>query len=474
MTFNRTKIIATLGPATLNPEMMKNLIEAGVDVFRLNFSHISHEKAKEAIDIIRNYNTINNLNIALLADLQGPKLRVGQIEDNFMVLQKGDVVTISTLECVGKDKYFSVTYPQLVDDVKDGELLLLDDGNITLRVMRKVALTEIEAIVVYGGVLSSNKGLNLPNTKVSLPCLTKKDLVDLDFALKNDIDWVGLSFVRSAADVVELKEIIAKSGVNAKVIAKIEKPEALNEIDEIIKATDAIMVARGDLGVEIEIEKVPLIQKNIVNLCLKYSRPVIIATQMMQSMIDNSGPLRAEVTDVANAVLDGADALMLSGETSVGKYPIKVIEMMVKIISEVENEDLIYHKEIIPENLDDRFISDSICFNACKLASRVGAKALVTLTNSGYTAIKTSSMRPRASVFAFTSNRKLMPILNMVWGVRCYYYDSTISTDQSFEDIILKLKNDKLLRKGDFIVNTASMPIHEMGMTNAMKLTQID
>lgn len=474
MTFNRTKIIATLGPATLNPEIMKNLIEAGVDVFRLNFSHISHQNAKEAIEIVRNYNELNACNIALLADLQGPKLRVGLIEDNFMILQKGDIVTISTLECVGKDNYFSVTYPQLVEDVKDGELLLLDDGNITLRVVRKLSLTEIEAIVVYGGVLSSNKGLNLPNTKVSLPCLTEKDLKDLDFALKNDIDWVGLSFVRSAADVVELKEIITKSGVNAKVIAKIEKPEALNEIEEIIKSTDAIMVARGDLGVEIEIEKVPLIQKNIVNLCLKYSRPVIIATQMMQSMIDNSGPLRAEVTDVANAVIDGADALMLSGETSVGKFPIKVIEMMVKIISEVESENLIYNKEIVPEDVDERFISDSICFNSCKLASRVGAKVIATLTNSGYTAIKTSSMRPKSNVFAFTSNKKLMSILNLVWGVRCYYYDSTISTDKSIEDIIQKLKVDNHLNTGDLIVNTASMPIHEMGMTNSLKLTKID
>lgn len=474
MNFNRTKIVATIGPATLAQEIIYELCKTGVDVFRLNFSHISQADAKEAIKIIREYNKEHKSNIAILIDLQGPKLRVGVIENNELDLQQNDKVIITTQDCIGKNSKFSVNYKNLVKDVKENELLLLDDGNITLKVLRKLSETEIEAEVIYGGVLSSKKGLNLPNTKVSLPCLTEKDFVDIEFAISQNVDWIALSFVRSAKDVLMLKDVISKSKTDIKIISKIEKPEALNEIEEIIKVSDAIMVARGDLGVEIEVERVPMIQKSIVKLCLKYAKPVVIATQMMQSMIEHNSPLRAEVTDVANAVLDGADALMLSGETSVGKFPIKVVETMVKIISEIEKNENIYHKDIKPVINETRFISDSICLNAYNLATNTEAKVIATLTNSGYSTIRTASFRPKSIVLAFTSNKKLLTVLNLVWGVKCYFYDSCISTDKSFEDLIEKLKKEGILSSGDLIVNTASMPIHKMGMTNAIKLTKVD
>ena len=473
MHYNRTKIVATLGPATSDPLILRELIEAGVDVFRINFSHSSHKDAKKIITDIRKLNEELGTFIAILGDLQGPKLRIGKVKEGGVVLQEGQELIVSTLECIGSAEKISVSYDKLATEVKKGEQILLDDGNILLEVIESDGVSIIKTKVIYGGVLTSFKGFNLPHTKVSLPCLTEKDRADLDFVLENQLEWIGLSFVRSAADVIELKHLISKAQSTARVISKIEKPEAVADIEAIVNYSDAVMIARGDLGVEMDLAKVPMIQKSIVNLCLKNAKPVIIATQMMQSMIESPTPFRAEVNDVANAVLDGADALMLSGETSVGKYPVRVIQTMVKIITEIELSDEIYQRETAPENKYSRFISDSICFNACKLAASVGAKVITTMTNSGYSAMRIAGMRPKAYIFAFTDNKSLLTTLNLVWGVRCYYYDKTISTDHTIEDVQYFLKKNGFVQIGDLVVHTASMPIQQMGMTNSLKLGEV-
>lgn len=471
--FNRTKIIATIGPSTKQREMIQSLILSGVDVIRLNFSHISHEDALNVIQSVRELNEDLNTSVALLADLQGPKLRIGLVKNGQVLLKDNSEILITTDICESDETILSVSYNHLAQDVKPGEKILIDDGNITLEVLASDGNSEIRARVIFGGLISSHKGFNLPNTKVSLPSLTEQDLNDLTFSLDQDLDWVALSFVRSASDVIELKHLINNSGSEAKVIAKIEKPEAVEDINEIVKHADAVMVARGDLGVEMELEKVPMIQKQIIKLCQEHAKPVIIATQMMQSMISSPAPYRSEVTDVANAVLDGADALMLSGETSVGKYPLKVIEMMVRIISEIEKNDEIFSREICPQKNHQRFISDSVCYNACKMAGRVGAEVITVMTNSGYTAFRVASMRPKAHIFAFTSSRALICQLNLVWGVRCFFYDKTISTDHTLEDLQYFLKKNRYVEPGNLVIQTSSMPILEMGMTNALKLSEI-
>ena len=352
---------------------------------------------------------------------------------------------------------------------------LLDDGKLVLEIVETDGKDNVKAKVVHGGTLSSNKGVNLPKTKLSLPSLTEKDLRDLDFALENNVEWIGLSFVRSARDIIELKHIIDDKRKNSRVIAKIEKPEAVEEIDDIIRETDGIMVARGDLGVEIPMENVPILQKSLVKKCLKAAKPVIIATQMMESMIDNISPTRAEVNDVANAVLDGADAVMLSGETSIGKFPVKVVENMTKIIQEVEKGNEIYHQEFPPEEVDEeRFISDSICYSSSRLAQRVEAEAIVTMTHSGYTAIKISSFRPKAGIFVFTGNHAILNTLSLVWGVEGFFYDKFVSTDHTIADIKYMLKKEGVVKPHDLVINLASMPISEKGQSNMLKLSYVD
>ncbi|MGB1031888.1 MAG: pyruvate kinase, partial [Flavobacteriales bacterium] len=353
------------------------------------------------------------------------------------------------------------------------EEVRLDDGKIHLRIVKTNKKDEVVCKIIHGGILSSKKGINLPNTNISLPCLTEKDLIDLDFALEQDVDWIGLSFVRTAQDIKELKDIIESRKKHALVIAKIEKPEALEVIDDIIDITDAVMVARGDLGVEIPMQNVPLVQKMLIKKCQQNSKPVIVATQMMESMITNITPTRAEVNDVANAVLDGTDAVMLSGETSVGKFPVDVIKAMVKIIDRVEDYDNVYYHETPPAvSAEDRFVSDSICYNACRLSKRVGAKAISTMTFSGYTGMKVSSQRPKANIFVFTGNKKILTLMNLVWGVKAFYYDKMVSTDHTIADIKYILKKKKMVEDGDLIINIASMPIAEQGMSNMLKLSK--
>lgn len=472
--FKKTKIVATIGPASSGRDVLKEMILGGCDVVRLNFSHGAYEDHKAVIDAVRSIDKEIGTNTALLADLQGPKLRVGEMEGGSVNIEAGQKITISTTKQIGTAKIIYTNYKEFAKDVKPGEVVLLDDGKLSMKVLTTNGKDTVECEILQGGPLSSKKGLNLPSTKVSLPSLSEKDLSDLAFALENDIDWIGLSFVRNANDVIQLKEIIAKSEKHAKVVAKIEKPEAVDQIDEIIRETDAVMVARGDLGVEIPLQNVPLIQKMIVKKCLRASRPVIVATQMMESMVTNFTPTRAEVTDVANAVLDGADAVMLSGETSVGKYPVEAIKMMDRIIGEAEKFDGLYYHEEIPTEVDEtRFMTDSICYSACRLAARVKASALVTMSFSGYTGYRIAAWRPNANVYVFTANKKILTQMNLAWGVKAFYYDKMVSTDQTIADIRYFLKKNNFIQEGQYIINLASMPISEQGMSNMVKVTKV-
>ena len=470
----KTKIVATLGPASSSKEVLKEMMLEGLNVCRLNFSHGAYDDHANSIKIIRELNDELGLNVAILADLQGPKIRTNEMEANGVLLEVGKEIKIITDKVVGNAVRFSINYQKLPQDVSPGEKILLDDGKIMLEVITTNRKTEITCKIVQGGILSSKKGVNFPNTKISLPSLTEKDQLDLEFALDHEVDWIGLSFVRSARDIIELKHRIAACGAKAKVIAKIEKPEALDNIDDIIKESDGLMVARGDLGVEIPFQNVPLIQKMLISKCVRKAKPVIVATQMMESMITNMTPSRAEVNDVANAVLDGTDAVMLSGETSVGKYPVEVIRTMSNIIKEMETHEGIYNKEELPERNQERFISDSICFNACRLSQRVEAKAIITMSFSGYTAYKIASQRPNTSIFIFTSNRSILTQLNLLWGVRAFYYNKLISTDHTIADIKYIMKNEGFLQQGDLVINIASIPIEDLGGSNMLKLSYVD
>ncbi len=467
----KTKIVATLGPASSSKEVLREMMLHGMDVCRLNFSHGTYDFYTTLIRTIRELNEEMGLSTAILADLQGPKMRVGEMANGPIDLVEGSELVITTEAIKGRPGMVSTSYSQFPKDVSKGELVLLDDGKLRLEVIATDGISTVTTRVINGGPLSANKGLNLPNTKISLPSLTEKDKQDLQFALDHDVDWVGLSFVRGARDIIELKHIIRAQDKHARVIAKIEKPEALLEIDAIIRESDALMVARGDLGVEIPMEKVPLVQKDIIRRCLVHHRPVIVATQMMESMITNITPTRAEVNDVANAVLDHADAVMLSAETSVGKYPVDVVKAMNKILLEMETSETMFNVQQPELEHDERMVTDAICMASVRMAAAIDIKAIVTMTHSGYTAFKISSMRPKAHIFAFTSNRAILSMLNLVWGVRAQYYDKTVSTDHTIADIKHILRMKKLVGKGDLLVNVASMPIAEQGMSNMLKLS---
>jgi pyruvate kinase len=469
----KTKIVATVGPACSSPENLLELVKQGVDVFRLNFSHGSHEDHLQVINNLTAIMEKYNVPVGILADLQGPKIRVGKIEGGKLELIKGDILTFVNEPCVGTREKIYLSYKSFADDVKVGEKVLVDDGKLELEVI-EIADRTVKLKVLYGTNIASNKGVNLPDTKVSLPCLTEKDLVDLKFVLTQPVNWIALSFVRKADDIIELKEIIEKNSHYAKVIAKIEKPEAVTNIKEIVSHSDAIMVARGDLGVEVPMEKLPGIQKDIIKRCLNKAKPVIVATQMMESMISNPSPSRAEITDVANAVLDGADAVMLSGETSVGNHPDLVVKAMNKIITEAEKNYELLEKRPKPNKGSATFYSDTICINAARIAENIKAKAILGITVSGYTAFKVSSYRPKSNIYIFSSVRPLLGTLNLVWGVKGYYYDKFSSTDETIEDTIEILKEKKLLKEKDIVVNTASMPLHKRFRTNTLKITHVE
>jgi len=469
----RTKIVATLGPASSDKAVLTNMIAGGVDVCRLNFSHGSQADHLKVIRTIREINREHPFNVGILADLQGPKIRIGKMEDG-VVLANGAEVEITTVERVGDEKQIYITYENFPNDVKAGEIILLDDGKLQLRVLGTNHRDTVKCEVVHGGALTSRKGVNLPNTKVSIPSLTEEDLDNLNFALDNGADWIAMSFVRSADDIRQCKEIIRAKGSHALVIAKIEKPEAIDNIDAIIDATDAVMVARGDLGVEMPMEKVPGLQKVIVQKCRDLSKPVIIATQMLESMITTPRPTRAEVNDVANSVLDGADAVMLSGETSVGEFPEIVIETMAKIITHVEQTSYPYYIEKKDVYTAKTKIPDAVCGSSIHLARHTSASAIAVMTSSGYTAFEISSYRPNADVYVFTSNHNLLNQLNLVWGVRAFVYDKFESTDGTIQDVNRLLLEKKLVSAGQIVINTSSTPLREKGRTNTIRVSEVN
>ncbi len=474
-TGNKTKIVATIGPASHSKDVLREMILSGMNICRINFSHGDYATVSETILTLRELNVEMETYVGILADLQGPKLRIGEVKDNGVELVPGKEVIITTVSAISTAERIFITYPEFPKDVVVGADVLIDDGKLLLKVLSTDKDKEVKALVVQGGILSSRKGVNLPNTKISLPCLTEKDIKDLDFALKNKVEWIGLSFVRSVDDILDLRERIKAAKSTARIVAKIEKPEALTEIDAIIEAADGVMVARGDLGVELPLEQVPTIQKMLVRKCNQASRPVIIATQMMESMLNNQSPTRAEVNDVANAVMDGADAVMLSEETSVGLYPVKTVQCMQRIVKYTEDhEGSVFFREHHPEIKDLTFISDSICYNSCVMAKHVGVTAISTMTNSGYTAFKLSSHRPKANIFTFTDNPSLLTTLSLLWGVYGFYYDKYESTDVTIQDIQDILIQEGHVKKGDFVINIASIPIKERGRANMLKLKLIE
>ncbi|MBP6001084.1 MAG: pyruvate kinase [Flavobacterium sp.] len=474
-TNKKTKIVATLGPACSSKEVIKNMVDAGVNVFRINFSHADYTDVSERINIIRELNEEFGYTTSILADLQGPKLRVGVMKED-VVVSKGDLITFTTAEDVlGTASRVYMNYKEFPKDVNPGERILLDDGKLIFEVTKTDKNTEVEAVVVQGGPLKSKKGVNLPNTKVSLPALTQKDIKDALFAIENKVDWIALSFVRTPKDLEELQDLIAKhSDHKIPIIAKIEKPEAVENIDKIVAFCDALMVARGDLGVEVPAEEVPLIQKKLIHRAKTARIPVIVATQMMETMITSLTPTRAEVNDVANSVMDGADAVMLSGETSVGNYPVEVIETMTRIIKSVEDSPLIKVPLSPPSIRTNRFITKSICYHAAIMADAINAKAITTLTNSGYTAFQISAWRPKSHILVFTSNKRILTQLNLLWGVRAFYYDKLVSTDDTIDDINKICVDRNYVNKGDMLINLAAMPVIDKGMVNTLRVSEIE
>lgn len=472
-----TKIVATVGPACSAPEKLLELVQAGVDVFRLNFSHGHHAEHLEVIKRIQTINSTYNLHIGILADLQGPKLRVGKIKDNALPLEAGDVITITNDKAAeGTKDNIYMSYDQFAEDCEVGERILMDDGKLIFEVLETNKKDRVRLKALHPGILSSNKGVNLPDTNVKLPSLTEKDREDLEFILTQDVNWIALSFVRRASDLDPVKEAIQKVKHQAKIMAKIEKPEAVKNLREIIRASNGIMVARGDLGVEMPIEQLPMTQKDIIQMCMQYARPVIVATQMMDSMIKNPSPTRAEVTDVANAVLDGADAVMLSGETSVGEHPTLVIQYMARIISEAEKQywPQINNRRPVPAPQFMLFHSDVICFSACNVAEEIGAKGIVGHTSSGYTAFKISSFRPKSPIFIFSDQHIKLGAFNLLWGVQCFFYNRFTTTDETVQDCTDILKESGFVKPGDTLINTGSMPMGLRLQTNMLKVTQVE
>lgn len=475
-THHRTKIVATVGPACDTYDQLLELVKSGVNVFRLNFSHGSNDDKLRIIEYIRQMNKTEPYNISILGDLQGPKLRVGEIEDGVIDVDAGDVLTFTNEKLVGTKERIYVSYPNLHKDVKVGNKILIDDGKIEVQVKAILKNHDVQVLVTLGGPISSKKGINLPDTKISLPALTEKDLADLEFIIDQDLDWVALSFVRSVKDIIILRNKLQERKSKTKIIAKIEKPEALTNLRDIIVESDGIMIARGDLGVELPVEQIPLIQRNIIKKCLHRAKPVIVATQMMESMIDRNKPNRSEITDVANAVLEGTDAVMLSGETAMGQNPPLVVETMRKIIMEVERTEYRYNLEevLTPQPHSPSLLSDATCINACKLANDVQADALIGMTQSGYTAFMLSSYRPKAPLFIFTKERTLVNQLSLSWGVRAFYYSEENSLDEIISDQIDILKERGFLKPGHLVVNTGSTPIHMHLPTNMIKVTKVE
>lgn len=474
MKFNKTKIVATLGPASAARPMLKKLMNAGVDVFRVNFSHASYAETSETVKNIRELSLELNIHASVLGDLQGPKIRLGAVKENVFV-KKGDVIEITTkYVSEGDAKCVSINYLDFPKDVAVDEKILINDGKLIFKVLKTNKKDLVHVKVLQGGALESQKGVNLPNTNISLPALTEKDKEDALFAVKNGFDWIALSFVRSKEDIAILQRLIkSASSDKIPIIAKIEKPEAIANMDEIILAADGIMVARGDLGLEIPAEEVPLNQKLLVSKSKKARKPIIIATQMMESMIDSLTPSRAEVNDVANSVMDGADAVMLSGETSVGQFPVEVVNTMEKIIRRVEDSPLIKSPFDLPSVKAKRLLTKSICFHAASIANEINASAICTLTNSGYTGWQISSWRPSSMILVFTSNKRILSQLNLLWGVKGLFYDNFVSTDSTIEEVNELARTNGFVKRNDLVINLSAMPIAAKGEVNTLRISKI-
>ncbi|WP_303316783.1 pyruvate kinase [Flavivirga abyssicola] len=474
-TTKKTKIVATLGPATSTKEVLKGMLEEGVNVFRINFSHADYSDVTQRIKMIRELNEEFGFTAAILADLQGPKLRVGVMKEEVVVHPDDEIVFATGERFEGTKERVYMTYERFPQDAKSGERILLDDGKLIFEVASTNNKDEVIARVIQGGPLKSKKGVNLPNTNISQPALTEKDIEDAIFAISQEVDWIALSFVRHAEDLMQLRDLINKhSEHKIPIIAKIEKPEAVENIDKIVTHCDGLMVARGDLGVEVPAEEVPLIQKQLVLRAKKARIPVIIATQMMETMISSLTPTRAEVNDVANSVMDGADAVMLSGETSVGSYPVQVIKQMSNILKSVEDSKLIKVPQLPPHIRTNRYITKSICYHAANMANEISAKAISTLTNSGYTAFQISAWRPSCHILVFTSNKRILTRLSLLWGVRAFYYDKFVSTDETIEDVNNIACKMGYLEEGDMLISLAAMPIKDRGMVNTLRVTEIE
>ena len=470
----KTKIVATLGPSSSNPKIIEKMILEGVNVFRINFSHADYDLVKEKIKTIKSIDKKLNTSSSILGDLQGPKIRLGKIEENCKILSGQEYEFYTDKEFIGNNNKGYINYNDFAKDLSKNEKILIDDGKLIFKVLSSNKKSHVRAKVIQGGVLKSNKGVNLPNTKLSLPALTKKDINDAKFIFENNFDWIALSFVRTKNDIQDLLKLMNKNlDYKIPIIAKIEKPEAINNIEEIIKFSDGLMVARGDLGIEIPAEEVPLIQKELVIKSKKSRVPIIIATQMMESMIENLSPSRAEVNDVANSVMDGADAVMLSGETSVGNYPVEVVRSMTSIIKKVENSNLIKIPQSFSNEITKRYITNSICFNAAKMSNEIKAKAISTLTNSGYTAYQISAWRPNAHILVFSSNKKILTQLNLLWGVKAFYFNNFKSTDKTVEEINEIALNMGYIQKKDLMINLTSMPVKNKGMVNTLRVSVI-
>ena len=470
----KTKIVATLGPASSSEDVIEKMILEGVNVFRVNFSHADYSDVSDRIEMIRKVDKKLKTNTSILADLQGPKLRVGKMEEGAFVNPGDEVTFLTDASFVGNAKKAYMNYKSFPKDVSPGERILLDDGKLIFEVLATNKNNQVDATVIQGGPFKSNKGVNLPNTKISLPALTEKDIQDAEFIFTQDVDWIALSFVRFSQDLIDLTELMVKhTDKKIPIIAKIEKPEALENIDKIISYCDGLMVARGDLGVEVPAHEVPLIQKRLVHLAKKARIPIIIATQMMETMIDSLTPTRAEVNDVANSVMDGADAVMLSGETSVGQYPVEVIRTMTNILTSVESSSLIKVPQEAPTIRTKRFITKSICYHAAHIANDIEAKDICTLTNSGYTAFQISAWRPSAHVLVYTSNTRILNRLGLLWGVKTFYYNNLNSTDMTVEEINEMAFKAGYVEKEDMIVNLTAMQIETKGMVNTLRVSTI-
>tara|TARA_R110002167_G_scaffold13570_5_gene56202 strand:+ start:598 stop:2040 length:1443 start_codon:yes stop_codon:yes gene_type:complete len=471
----KTKIVATLGPATSTKDVLRRMIIAGVDVFRINFSHADYSDVAERIDMIRELNEEMSTNVSILADLQGPKLRVGVMAGEVVVSPGDEIDFVTGKPFEGTAERVYMNYASFPRDVKPGEHILLDDGKLMFQVLSTNGQDMVRAKVIQGGPLKSKKGVNLPNTNISLPALTEKDIKDAIFAISKKVDWIALSFVRFSQDLIDLQNLIKEhTDEKIPIIAKIEKPEAVENIDKIVSYCDGLMVARGDLGVEVPAQEVPLIQKQLVLRAKKARIPVIIATQMMETMITSLTPTRAEVNDVANSVMDGADAVMLSGETSVGNYPVEVIEKMTSILKSVEGSELIKVPHDPPHIRTKRYITKSVCYHAAIMANEIKAKAISTLTNSGYTAFQISAWRPDAHILVFTSNRRILTQLSLLWGVNAFYYDRFVSTDETIDDVNRIACQKGFLEVGDMLISLAAMPIKDQGMVNTLRVTEIE